>query len=1483
MEGGDLCMSSIEQRIVSLKFDNAQFGTGVNSSLQQLAALTKALKLEGASQGLNEISNTASKFSTAGAQDQVSGLSRSFSALQVAAITALASIVTKAVDAGLQIAKSLSVAPIIDGFHEYETNLGSIQTVLANTGLKGAEGLAKVNAALGDLNTYSDKTIYNFSEMAKNVGTFTAAGVNLDTATSAIKGIANLAAISGSNSQQASTAMYQLSQAISAGKLTLEDWNSVVNAGMGGKVFQDSLMETARAHGVAVDDIVKKEGSFRNSLQNGWLTSGILTETLSKFTGELTADQLKSMGYNDAQVAGILEMAKTAVDAATKVKTMTQLMDTLREAVGSGWAKTWQILFGDFNEATTLFTDISNTLGGMIQKSADARNNLLQGWKDLGGRQALIDGISNAFHALMSIIKPISDAFREIFPKTTAKQLYDMTVAFRDFMAKLQLGEETANNLRRTFAGFFAILGIGWELIKAGAKFIFDLVGSLTQGSGGFLNFTGSIGDFLVAVHKAIKDGELFTKFFDVLARVLQVPINLLHAVSTALKNLFSNLNTDGATQSVNSMTEALSPLERLGRLVGNVWDRIQQIFTVVGDKVRSVAKGFIEWAQGVGAAIAGVFSGGLNFDAILGAINTGLFAGLIALFKKFLGKIGDFKLDGGFLDGVKSAIDGLTGALKGMQNALNATALLLIAAAIGILTLSLIALSDIDAAGLARASAAITVMFGQLGLAFAAFNKISTGGSALKIGIMSAGLILLAIAVSILASAVEKLAGIPIEQLRKGLIALALLMTTLVAATNRLDTNNPGIIRTAAGLVILAVAIKVLVSSVKELGTMDWQSLAKGLVGVGALLASLALFTKFAEADKGGISQGLGIILLATGLKILASAVGDFVQFNWEQIARGMAGIGVGLGLMTAALNLMPESSIFKAASLVIVAASLQLIADGVAKMSGLQWGEIARGLTVMAGALISIAVAMRLLPDGSLLKAAAILVVAASLSLIQEALGKMAGMTWEEIAKGLITLAGSLIIIAAAVRVMQGAVSGAAAILIVAAALRLLLPVLTTLGDMSWEEIIKGLAGLAGVFLVIGVAGLLLGPLVPIIFGLSAGIALIGLAVLAAGIGILAFATALTILAAAGTGAVAAIVGIVAGLVGLIPYVMEQIALGLVAFADVIAVSGPSILAAMVTVLNAILDAIIEVTPKVVQALITMLTQMLDALVKAVPKLVDAGFKILLGFLKGVADNIGKVVDQGVAIIVAFLDGIGRNMGKIINAGVDLIFQFVAAVADAIRNSGERLVDAGFDLAEALIEGVIRGLAQLVKKVVDAAINLAKSMWNGILDFFGVASPSKQMIWMSKQLVLGAAKGLDDYSHIAVKSTVGMGEDMVDSLGKTLDGLSSVLGSDLIDFNPTISPVLDLTQVKKDAGEIADILKLPEFDINSSLNSANNAGSGFEENRSGGDEPDDGTAGGDTYNYTQNNNSPKALSATEIYRQTKNLISRTKEDSSA
>lgn len=300
-----------------------------------------------AGNAFSQISAKAGQTTLDGLGAGIDAINEKFSTLRMVAIGALTNIVNQAVSSGAQIAKAFTIQPIIDGFHEYELQLNSVQTILANTASKGTN-IDQVNAALNELNSYADQTIYNFSEMTRNIGTFTAAGVDLDKSVASIKGIANLAAMSGSSSQQASTAMYQLSQAIAAGKVQLMDWNSVVNAGMGGEAFQNALKRTAKHFGTDVDAMIKKYGSFRESLTQGeWLTTDVLTETLKQLSGAYSEADLIAQGYSKEQAKAIVDMASTAENAATKIKTFSQLVDTLKEEVGSGWAQTWQIMFGD--------------------------------------------------------------------------------------------------------------------------------------------------------------------------------------------------------------------------------------------------------------------------------------------------------------------------------------------------------------------------------------------------------------------------------------------------------------------------------------------------------------------------------------------------------------------------------------------------------------------------------------------------------------------------------------------------------------------------------------------------------------------------------------------------------------------------------------------------------------------------------------------------------------------------------------------------------------------------------------------------------------------------------------------------------------------------------------------------------------------------------------------------------------------------------
>ena len=430
-------MSSIDQRVVEMQFDNRQFESGVKTTISTLDRLKQKLNFGKSAQSLDDLSKASKRFSLEGLASSVENIASKFSFMGVMGVTAMQRISNAAITTGKRLVSALTVDPVRSGLSEYETQIGAIQTILSNTRSKGTT-LDQVNAALDELNAYADRTIYNFTEMTRNIGTFTAAGVDLETSVAAIKGISNLAAVSGSTPVQAATAMYQLSQALAAGTIRLMDWNSMVNAGMGGDVLQSALKETARVHGIAIDQMIEEQGSFRETLQKGWLTSEIMLETLQKFTGDLSKEQILAMGYTENQAEEIMALGQDASDAATKVKTFTQLIDTLKEALGSGWTQTWEYIIGDFEEARTLWTGVSDTLGEIINNSAEARNSMFKAWKEAGGRDDLIEGLTDIFGALWNTITAVGDAMDDIFPPATVDTLLNISSGVKEFGDNLQ-------------------------------------------------------------------------------------------------------------------------------------------------------------------------------------------------------------------------------------------------------------------------------------------------------------------------------------------------------------------------------------------------------------------------------------------------------------------------------------------------------------------------------------------------------------------------------------------------------------------------------------------------------------------------------------------------------------------------------------------------------------------------------------------------------------------------------------------------------------------------------------------------------------------------------------------------------------------------------------------------------------------------------------------------------------------------------------
>lgn len=1296
---------TIDERVVEMRFDNKQFESNVQTSLSTIEKLKKSLDMDGATKGLESIDSAAKKVDMSGLGSAVETVKTRFSALEIMAVTALANITNSVVNTGKQMLRSLTIEPISQGFEEYELKMGSIQTIMMSTGAS----LEEVNKYLQELNTYSDKTIYSFQDMTSNIGKFTNAGVGLEDAVMAIQGVSNVAAVSGANANEASRAMYNFAQALSAGYVKLIDWKSIENANMATVEFKTQLLESAVACGTLTKtadgmyktvkgNVIDATHGFNDSLQDQWMTTEALVGTLRNYADETT------------------EIGAKAFAAAQDVKTFTQLIDTLKEAVGSGWANTWEILFGDFEEAKELWTGLSQVVGGFIDAQADARNEMLQGWKDLGGRTKLIEALKNAFEGVQSVIKPIYEAFREIFPPTTAQQLYDITENLRKFTANLKLSDTASANLKSTFKGLFAIL----DIVKQAFSAIFTAIKPLFGGFGtlgdGILGFTGGIGDAIVTFDEFIKTSGAFQKVGEGIATVIQTIMTALSTLKNKIKEKFESANFE------------------LFHFLSAVWNAVKTIGSgivkILGELGSSLAKNLGE------ANFSGIIDllNGISFGAIAVGITK-----FVGTFRKAIEDIGSFK------ESFIGILDSVRGCFEAYQTQLQAGTLLKIASAIAILTASLIALSLVDSEKLNVALGAITVLFAELLASMAVFNKIS--GQATGVMKSVTAMLGIATAVLILASALKKIADLDAKQLTTGLIGVASLTTMMVAAAKAMSSNSKTIIKGATQMVIFAAAIKILASVCEQLAKLDWNQLAKGLVGVGVLLAEVSLFLRTAKFSGKSITTATGIVILSAAIKVLASACKDFGEMKWEDIGKGLASIAVLLAEVTAFTKLTGNAKhvISTGVALIAIGAAMKIFASAVKDFSGMQWDEIARGLVAMAGALVAVTIAVNFMPKNMIGIGTGLIAVSAALLILANALNQMGSMSWEEIAKGLITLGGAMAILAIGLNAMTGTLAGSAALLVAASALLVLTPVLAILGAMSWSSIVKGLVTLAGAFAILGVAGAVLTPLVPSILALSGSLALIGVAVVGigaglalAGAGLSALAVGLTALAAAGTAGATAIVAsltvIITGVAALIPAIVAKIGEAIVEFCKVIADSAGAIGEAVKAVVLMLVDVLVECVPAIADGALKLIAGVLEALVEYTPSIVDSIFQFLIAVLEGVAKNLPSLIQAAVDVLMAFFSGIvgalkGIDTETLLKGivGIGLLAAIMAAlsaVAALVPGAMLGVLGMGAVIAElALVLAAVGALAQIpgLNWLINEGGNLLQGIGTAIGKFVG------------------------------------------------------------------------------------------------------------------------------------------------------------------
>ena len=1372
---------TIDERVVSMQFDNGQFEKNVSASIKSVDNLKKSLNFDGVSKGLDDVSRSTKGVDMSSLGSAVETVRTKFSALQVMAVTALANISNSAVNAGKRLVSAFTIEPISTGFNEFELKMGSVQTIMASTG----ESLGTVNKYLEELNLYSDKTIYSFSDMTTNIGKFTNAGVKLEDAVAAIKGVSNEAAVSGANANEASRAMYNFAQALSAGYVKLIDWKSIENANMATVEFKQQLIDTGLELGTLVkvgdkykttttdangkvSDLFDSTSNFNEALSNQWMTSEVLITTLGKYADETT------------------DIGKKAYAAAQDVKTFSMMMDTLKEAAQSGWAQTWEILVGDFEEGKKLWTDLSEYFGDLISKSAEARNNVLQGWKDKGGRTMAIDAIKNAFDGLLSVLKPIKEAFNEVFPPMTAKRLLELTARIKEFTSKLKLSSEQAEKVKSIFKGVFSTVKIGLNIIKNIIVFIGKVFKSLSGLHGSLLNAGASLGDWITGVSDSVSETNIFGKVLDKIVNIIRKVIDVLGKGIAKLKEFAKAIRAKIETKGFQTFLGILNA----------IWSGIKKVGLAVAKVMGTI-----------GNAIGEAFRNG-DIKSLIDIINGGIITGILLKIKKWANGL---KSSLGFIDSIKAVLSSVQDSLVEWQKNIKADTLLKIAAAIAILVAALWVLSGIDQEKLTNGLFGITILFIELTAVMKAFEKVSTDKKgAGKAATMMIGM---SVAVLILASAMKKLSVLDWDGVLKGLVAIIVLSSVLVGAMALLSKvlkssekifsiskdglfsskNEQKLVSVGLAMIAMAAALKILASACVDLGSLDWGQLARGLVGVIGLMAvaagAMIALSKFAGSSekifsitkkgifssknkKNLVSVGIALIAMAAAMKIFASAAKDFADISWEGLGKAGAAIA-GILVLVVGFNklcdLVKGDMSKNAASLIILGVAMEIFANVCKKFGSMEWEALGKAGAAIAGILL-LAAGFALLAGMSnkmAASAASLILIGIAMELFANICKKFGSMEWEALGKAGVAIAG-ILALAAGFALLAGMsnkmAASAASLILIGIAMAILTPILKSLGSMSWRVIAAGLIALAGAFAVIGLAGKFLEPVVPAILKLSIAMAIFGVGVAIFAAGVLALTT---VTAAGATAIVAALHIIIIGILELIP----------------------SIVGALTDAVLALCEVFIKCVPAIGKAIYTLIIEIVKILVECIPTFVDGVLQMIVGVLDGLVKYMPTIVDKIFQFLIALLEGVARNLPALIQAVVDVVMALCTGVIDALKS-----IDP-----DILVKGLLSvGFISAIMVALSAMSALAPAAMAGVVGFGLVIGELALVLAALGKLseIPGLEKAIDDGGGLLQKVGTAIGKFVGGIAGGLAEGVTASLpavGKNLSSFMKEVQPFIE------------------------------------------------------------------------------------------
>ena len=948
--------SSILSRLKGIfqKADNHQGFTNSIRSIDGLNAKASGINL-------NPLTGAFSR-----AADSVKG---SLNAMDVAMGIVMGNMMQKAISFGSKFFRGP-----VDGLNEYSEKLGSVQTIMTNTEWEIPDQttrMRKTSKTLEDLNEYADKTIYSFKDMTKNIGTFTAAGVGLEDSATAIKGISNLAAASGSNTQQASMAMYQLSQALASGKVGLQDWNSVVNAGMGGKLFQDRLTQMAEKMGHARD----ATKSFRDSLKDGWLTSEVLIATLKEFSVD-----------------------KSMLEAATQIKSFGQLVDTVQEAIGSGWATSWEYLFGGYEEAKGLWTEVGKIVGkyfddaqgtyhdavlDMDRSLGNFRNAVLKTWKDLGGQASFFNIIKNSFEIVFKALTKFREGYRSAFGdfKTVAQTLTNVTKAVERFTQKLANSRVLFmlfSNAGRLFGNTIALVTTifgkfisGFMKFGTGAGLFIASINSVVTVLANFISALRFNTNLMSGIQSL---GAAFSNVFKIIGSVVNIAANIfLKFFGTFAKfdgvahslGWFKTLAgwIESATGAILRFVSAISMSVITGKSLSDQGIKMSGVFKAIGTAITFVSgllKGFAGVVSKVFGSLKGLkfenpfknlFDGKNSMDSGWGdKISAGIKKGFDKIKSTFTSaakSLGETIHKMSFTDMLKAAFAGWAGLkiFKSFKNKKKGG---------GIFGDIMDMFNDFVDNGKEMVSKVTEVLNGVK-------DALKSFTGAVKAGT----LLMIASALMILAMSLKMLASMSTEDLVRSSAAIATMSYVLTAAMKRLSKMDKIPKGTAVSMIGFAIAIRILAGAMKKLADLDTNQLDTAVKGVASaaliLVASMKLLGGGKKVNTGVMSM-IGFVL---AIRLLVGAMDKLKDYNMDQIKTSLIGVVSLMGALALSMKVMNgvKIKISNMFGMITFAGTVYLLVMTLEKLTTLNPSKSAKAMEQITVLILELVTSMQLL----------------------------------------------------------------------------------------------------------------------------------------------------------------------------------------------------------------------------------------------------------------------------------------------------------------------------------------------------------------------------------------------------------------------------------------------------------------------------------------------------------------------------------------